>query len=374
VNDENRIPLVDLVAQFRTIEPEVRRRLDATLTRGDFILGQELAEFESAFALFCECRRAVGVASGLDALKLALRALEIGPGDEVITVANSFIATALAITAVGAKPVLVDCDPDTFTMDPSQIEAAITDRTRAVLPVHLYGRPADIDAIRAICQRHGLYLVEDAAQAHGARYRGRRCGSLGTLAAFSFYPGKNLGAYGDGGAVTTNDEALADRIATLRNYGSKVKYVHELCGENSRLDTLQAAVLNAKLAHLDAWNARRRELAARYAELLQGVGDLQLPKARADVEPVWHLYVIRTSYRDRLLAWLQERGIGALIHYPVPIHLQPAYAHMGWKRGQFPVAEHLAQEILSLPIYPEMTEAQLDRVVAVIREFFERAV
>ena len=374
MNDENRIPLVDLVAQFRTIEPEVRRRLDATLTRGDFILGQELAEFESAFALFCECRRAVGVASGLDALKLALRALEIGPGDEVITVANSFIATALAITAVGAKPVLVDCDPDTFTMDPSQIEAAITDRTRAVLPVHLYGRPADIDAIRAICQRHGLYLVEDAAQAHGARYRGRRCGSLGTLAAFSFYPGKNLGAYGDGGAVTTNDEALADRIATLRNYGSKVKYVHELCGENSRLDTLQAAVLNAKLAHLDAWNARRRELAARYAELLQGVGDLQLPKARADVEPVWHLYVIRTSYRDRLLAWLQERGIGALIHYPVPIHLQPAYAHMGWKRGQFPVAEHLAQEILSLPIYPEMTEAQLDRVVAVIREFFERAV
>ncbi len=371
---ENRIPLVDLVAQFRAIEPEVRRRLDATLTRADFILGHELAEFESAFASFCECRRAVGVASGLDALKLALRALEIRPGDEVITVANSFIATALAVTAVGAKPVLVDCEPDTFTMNPAQIEAAITDRTRAVLPVHLYGHPADIAAIGAICERYGLHLVEDAAQAHGARYRGRRCGSLGVLAAFSFYPGKNLGAYGDGGAVTTNDEALADRIATLRNYGSKVKYIHELCGENSRLDTLQAAVLNAKLAHLDTWNARRRELAARYEELLKGVGDLQLPKAQADVEPVWHLYVIRTSYRDRLLAWLQEHGIGALIHYPVPIHLQPAYAHMGWKRGQFPVAERLAQEILSLPIYPEMTEAQLNRVVAVIREFFDRAV
>ncbi|MCX7819357.1 MAG: DegT/DnrJ/EryC1/StrS family aminotransferase, partial [Kiritimatiellae bacterium] len=321
---------------------------------------------------YCETDRAIGVASGLDALKLALRALEIGPGDEVITVANSFVATALAVSAVGARPVLVDCEPEGFTINVAEIEGAITSRTRAILPVHLYGHPAEMDAIRSIAARHGLEVVEDAAQAHGARYRGRRCGSLGRIAAFSFYPGKNLGAYGDGGAVTTNDAALADRVATLRNYGSRVKYRHEVLGENSRLDTLQAAVLNAKLPHLDRWNAARRRIAAHYRDLLAGVGDLRLPVARSEVEHVWHLYVVRTSRRDALLEFLRARGIGALIHYPIPIHLQPAYRGYGWRVGQFPIAEQLAREVLSLPIYPEMTEPQVEAVTAAVREFFDR--
>ncbi len=369
---EMSIPLVDLVAQFRAIEPEVRRRLEGVFARGDYILGREVAEFERAYAAYCGTARAVGVASGLDALKLSLRAVNIGPGDEVITVANSFVATALAISAVGARPVLVDCEERTFCMDVAQIEAAITDRTRAILPVHLYGQPAEMDPILEIAGRHGLSVIEDAAQAHGARYRRRPCGSLGQIAAFSFYPGKNLGAYGDGGAVTTHDVELAERIATLRNYGSRVKYLHEELGENSRLDTVQAAVLNAKLPHLDHWNQARRLIAARYGELLKGVGDLVLPEVRPDVEHVWHLYVVRTRRRDGLLEHLRARGIGVLIHYPVPIHLQPAYRDRGWREGQFPVAERLAREVLSLPIYPELTETQIEAVVGSVREFFDR--
>jgi dTDP-4-amino-4,6-dideoxygalactose transaminase len=385
------IPLVDLAAQFAAIRAEVEPRVAEVMARGDFILGRAVGEFEKEFARYCECDRAIGLASGLDALKLALRALDIGPGDEAITVANSFIATALAVSSVGATPVLVDCDPKTYTIDVGQIESAVTGRTRAILPVHLYGQPAEMDPILDLARRHGIEVIEDAAQAHGARYRGRRCGSIGRAAAFSFYPGKNLGAYGDGGAVTTNDATLADRVATLRNYGSRVKYRHEELGENSRLDTIHAAVLRVKLAHLDAWNAARRRIAARYAAALAGVGDLVLPAAPAHMEPVWHLYVIRTARRDALLAHLQERGIGALIHYPVPIHLQPAYAARGprsevrdprseargprsdgggWRPGQFPVSERLAAEILSLPIYPEMTEEQVERVVCGVKEFF----
>lgn len=364
------IPLVDLVAQFQRIKPEVFRRLDAVFSQCDFVLGREVREFEQAFAAYCGCRRAVGVASGLDALKLAMRALDIGPGDEVITVANSFVATALAVSAVGAQPVLVDCEEHSYCIDVSQIESVITSRTRAIIPVHLYGQPAEMDAILDIAARHGLVVIEDAAQAHGARYRGRRCGSLGRVAAFSFYPGKNLGAYGDGGAITTDDLALADRIATLRNYGSHVKYRHEELGENSRLDTIQAAVLNAKLPNLDQWNRTRRQIAARYAELLSGVGDLELPPVRPEVEHVWHLYVVRSQRRDALLKYLQAQGIGAMIHYPVPIHRQPAYRQLGWREGQFPVAERLAREVLSLPIYPEMTESQIHTVTQAVHKFF----
>jgi dTDP-4-amino-4,6-dideoxygalactose transaminase len=411
------IPLVDLAAQFESIRAEVEPRVAEVMARGDFILGRAVGEFEAAFARYCGCDRSVGLASGLDALKLAMRALDIGPGDEVITVANSFIATALAVSSVGATPVLVDCDPATFTIDVRQIEAAVTDRTRAILPVHLYGQPAEMDPILDLARRRGIEVIEDAAQAHGARYRGRPCGSMGRAAAFSFYPGKNLGAYGDGGAVTTNDGPLADRIATLRNYGSRVKYRHEELGENSRLDTIQAAVLRVKLVHLDAWNATRRRIAVTYSTALAGVGDLVLPAVPPHVEPVWHLYVIRTARRDALLAHLQGRGIGALIHYPVPIHLQAAYQDRspraegrgrrsevggqrtevggqraevggrrsevgglkaeaadrgtGWQAGQFPVSERLAAEILSLPIYPEMTDGQVARVIGEINKFFK---
>ena len=388
---DDSIPLVDLAAQFAAIRAEVEPRVAEIMARGDFILGRAVGEFEAEFARYCGCSRAVGLASGLDALKLAMRAMDIGPGDEVITVANSFIATALAVSSVGATPVLVDCDPSTFTIDVRQIEAAVTPRTRAILPVHLYGQPAEMDPILDLARRRGLDVIEDAAQAHGARYRGRVCGSMGRAAAFSFYPGKNLGAYGDGGAATTSDGALADRMATLRNYGSRVKYRHEELGENSRLDTIQAAVLSVKLAHLDGWNAARRRIAAAYSSGLSGVGDLILPAVPAHMEPVWHLYVVRTARRDALLAHLQGRGIGALIHYPVPIHLQPAYAGGrrseiggqrsevggrrsevgGWRQGQFPVSERLAAEILSLPIYPEMTDGQVARVVGEIMKFFE---
>lgn len=365
------IPLVDLAAQFEAIRGEVEPRVAEVMRRGDFILGRAVGEFETEFARYCECGRAVGLASGLDALKLALRALEIGPGDEVITAANSFIATALAISAVGATPVLVDCDPAAYTIDPAAAAAAVTARTRAMIPVHLYGCPADMDSVESLACGRGLDVIEDAAQAHGARHRGRRCGSLGRIAAFSFYPGKNLGAYGDGGAVTTNDGALADRIATLRNYGSRKKYVHEERGENSRLDTIHAVVLRVKLAHLDAWNGARRRIAARYSDLLSGVGDLALPAAPAHMEPVWHLYVVRTARRDALLQHLRDRGIGALIHYPTPIHLQPAYRNVDWGKGRFPVSEKLAAQILSLPIYPEMTESQVIRVAGAVRGFFE---
>ncbi len=364
------IPLVDLAAQWAVIGREAEPRIREVLGRGDFILGRALEEFEAAFAAYCGCRRAIGVASGLDALKLALRALDVGPGDTVIVPAHTFIATALAVSAVGAQPALVDIDEASFNLDPRRLEEAAGPRTRAVIPVHLYGRPADMDPILELAARRGWAVLEDAAQAHGARYRGRPCGSLGRIAAFSFYPGKNLGAAGDGGAVTTNEAALADRVARLRNYGSTVKYRHDELGENSRLDTLQAAILSVKLRHLDEWNAARRQIAAAYTDALRGVGDLLLPAEPADAESVWHLYVVRTSRRDALLDHLRTRGIGALIHYPCPIHLQPAYAGAGWRAGQFPVAERVAREVISLPIYPEMSEEQIARVVSAVREFY----
>jgi dTDP-4-amino-4,6-dideoxygalactose transaminase len=367
------IPLVDLKVQYATIGRDVQQRIARVIQEGRFVLGSEVAEFESEFAAYCQCRHAVGVASGLDALKLSLRGLQIGPGDEVITAANTFIATALAISAVGAKPVLVDVDPDRYNLDPARLADAITSRTKAVVPVHLYGQPADMDEICYLADEHRLNVVEDASQAHGARYRGRRTGSLGDVAAFSLYPGKNLGCYGQGGVVTTRDEQLAETIAVLRNYGSKQKYRHELRGENSRLDTIQAAVLSVKLQHLDRWNGERRRAAGAYRSLLEGVGDLVLPAVAPDVEHVYHQFVIRTARRDRLLARLNESGIGAMIHYPIPIHLQPAYADHGWQAGDFPVAERLAAEMISLPMYPELQDQQIERVCSCIKEFFRGA-
>ena len=367
------IPFIDLKAQLATIEHEVMPAMKSVLDNTAFILGQDVAAFEQEFAAYCTCDHAVGVASGLDALKLSLRALDVQPGDEVITAANTFIATTLAASAIGAKPVLVDIEPDSFNLDPKQLEAAITPKTKVLLPVHLYGRPADMDPIIRIAQKHQLHILEDASQAHGARYKGKRVGAFGDLAAFSLYPGKNLGAYGDGGIVTTQNDQLAAALKTLRNYGSSQKYYHDLLGENSRLDTLQATVLRIKLKHLDAWSQRRRQHAATYHEGLKNVGDLILPPEHPDFEPVYHLYVIRTQKRDDLMAYLQAHGVGCIIHYPIPIHLQKAYEGHGWVKGQFPVTEAIANEILSIPMFPELTEAQQQYVIQTIRNFFAEA-
>ena len=344
--------------------------MSEVLSDCNFILGRQVAEFEAAFAAYCGCEYGIGVASGLDALKLILRAMEIGPGDEVITVSHTFIATALAVSAVGAVPVLVEVDPVTYTMDPQAVEAAITDRTRAVMPVHLYGQTADMEPILEMARRHGLKVIEDACQAHGASCGGRRAGSIGDAAAFSFYPGKNLGAFGDAGAVVTHDAKLAERIRTLRNYGSARKYYHDELGENSRLDTLQAAVLSVKLNDLDRGNEARRAAAAYYTETLCAIGDLVTPAVRAGAGHVFHLYVIRTARRDELRAFLTERGVDCLIHYPVPVHLQKAYASGCRVAGDLRQTEELAGQILSLPLFPGITEEQMAYVCETIRAFY----
>jgi len=362
------VPFVDLAAQYRTIEEEIKEATSRVIQQTDFILGREVSLFEEEFAAFCEAKHTVGVDSGTSALELALRAFEIGPGDEVITAANSFIASALAISHVGATPILVDVAPNTYTVDVSAIERAITPRTKAVLPVHLYGHPADMDPIRQLADKHGLVIIEDACQAHGTRYKGKRAGSLGHAAAFSFYPGKNLGAYGDGGAVVTNDLKVAKRLEMLRNYGQKEKYQHLFRGYNRRLDTLQAAVLRVKLKYLEKWNAARRRNAALYHQFLDDC-NVALPSETGDAESVWHLYVIRAEQRDALKEHLVSRGINAGIHYPIPIHLQPAYRDLGHKRGDFPVTESCAEQVLSLPMYAEITREQIGYVAKTIRDF-----
>jgi dTDP-4-amino-4,6-dideoxygalactose transaminase len=364
---EGEVPLVDLRAQHRSVAAEVEPALRAVMERADFVLGDDVAAFEAEFAAYCETGHAVGVDSGLSALELGMRALGIGPGDEVVTPANSFVASSSAITFAGATPVWVDVDPRTLTMDPDAVRAAITPRTRAIMPVHLYGQPADMDAIAAIAREHGLRVVEDACQAHGARSGGRRVGSLGDLAAFSFYPAKNLGAYGDGGIVTTPDAELAERLRTMRNYGQRRKYEHVTLAWNRRLDTVQAAVLRVKLRRLDAWNAARRRLAAQYDRLL-GESGLQLPWTRPGAEHAFHLYVVQADGRDDLLAALRARGIGAALHYPVPIHLQDAYRDRGFGPGSFPVTERAAGRVLSLPLYPELGRDQVERVAAAVAE------
>ncbi|MFO7633370.1 MAG: DegT/DnrJ/EryC1/StrS family aminotransferase [Caldilinea sp.] len=365
------VPLVDLSVQYETIRSEIDAAIQSVITRSAFIMGPDVREFEKHFAEYCTANSAIGVASGTAALELTLRAYNVGAGDEVITSAHTFIATAEAISAVGASPVFVEIDPFTYNLDPDAVVAAVTPATRAIMPVHIYGQPADMDRIMAIAETHDLIVIEDAAQAHGARWNGRRVGAIGHAGCFSFYPGKNLGAYGDAGAVTTNDTGVAELVGLLRNHGRHSKYLHDIKGFGERIDTLQAAILLVKLHHLEAWTAARQRLAARYHELLADLaGELVLPFVHSAAEPVWHLYVIRTKQRDALLDHLNRNGIGAGIHYPTPLHLQPAYADLGYGRGDLPITEQVADTCLSLPIFPEMTGAQQESVVTTIRAFF----
>lgn len=363
------IPMIDLAAQHQSIKLEARLAMDRVIMNTRFIGGKELNEFEEAFARFQGVPHAIGVSNGTAALELALRALDIGPGDEVITQTNSFIATPEAIAAVGATPVFIDVTDETNNIDPTLIESVITERTKAIIPVHLYGELCPMDEICLIAEKHGLRIIEDSAQAHGAERDGKRAGAWGDAAAFSFYPGKNLGAYGDAGAVVTRDDAVAARVRKLKDHGRSEKYVSDIIGANHRMDTLQAAILGVKLRHLNKWNEARRRIAVRYMELLDGV-PLGLPRKTTE-DHVYHLFVVKTDRRDDLQSYLKSRGISTGIHYPVPLHLQPALAHLGHGLGSFPVAERLAGQILSLPMYPEMTDAQIERVAAEVRRFFE---
>lgn len=366
-----KINFVDIQKQYKLHKKEFNVAIQQVLDRGDFILGQDVELFEKEFAEFCDSKYCIGVASGTDALFLILKALDIGPGDEVITVANTFIATVLTISMAGAKPVLVDMDSQTYNIDVNEIEKAITGKTKAIIPVHLYGQPADMAKINAIAKKHKLVVIEDACQAHGSLYKGKKAGSLGRVAAFSFYPGKNLGAYGDGGAITTSDKELANRIRMLRNYGQIRKYHHVMKGFNSRLDTMQAAVLRVKLKYLDKWNKRRQEIASRYTNGLKNL-NVTLPTVSKSAESVFHIYLIQVADRDNLIKHLANHGITALIHYPVPIHMQPAYQELKYKKGDFPNTEAYANKIVSLPMYPEMTNGEVDFVVDSIKEFFNK--
>lgn len=361
------IPLVNVQRQTRALRHEIQSAIDRVLERGDYILGREVTAFEEEFAAYCGAKHCIGVGCGLDALTLTLKEFDIGPGDEVITVANTFIATALAAQHVGATPVVVDCDPDSFNLDPACLEAAITTRTKAVLPVHLYGQPADMDAIRNIATAHGLIVIEDACQAHGAKYRGRRTGTLGNAAAFSFYPGKNLGGIGDGGAIVTNDDELAERVRATRNYGSTRKYHHPTRGFNTRLDSIQAAVLRVKLRYLDQWNDRRRELAARYRDLLCGFS-IGLPEEQESSEHAWHLFVVRCNDRDEVVSRLKERGVDAGIHYPVPVHQHDAFRSTGRTVGDLRHSEEACEQILSLPLCPYTLESEIATVAEALSD------
>lgn len=360
------VPFLDLRAPYLELKEEIDTAVARVTDSGWYLLGEELSAFEQEFAAYTGTRHCIGVGNGLDALRLCLEARGIGPGDEVIVPSNTYIATWLAVSQVGATLVAVEPDERTYNIDPARIEAAITPRTKAIIPVHLYGQPADMDPIMALAQQHGLFVLEDAAQAQGARYKGQPVGGLGDAAAWSFYPGKNLGAFGDGGAITTNDPKLAERLRMLRNYGSAVKYVHEVKGGNSRLDELQAAVLRVKLRHLEEWNARRTALADMYRRELRGVG-LVLPEILEGAQSVWHLFVVRSDKRDALRAELLAAGIQTLIHYPTPPHLQEAYRELGWREGQFPLSERIHQEALSLPIGPHMSAAQAEQVVDAVK-------
>lgn len=358
------IPFLDLKSSYLELKEQLDTAYLSVMESGWYILGNEVEAFESEFARYCETKYCIGVANGLDALHLIIRAYGIGHGDEVIVPANTYIATWLAVTHAGATPVPIEPDEQTYNINPEKIEQAITPKTRAILAVHLYGQPADMDPINAIARKYGLKVIEDSAQAHGACYKGRRVGSLGDASGFSFYPGKNLGATGDGGAVTTNNPDLADRIRVLRNYGSRIKYHNELIGYNSRLDELQAALLRVKLAKLDEWNERRRIVAQTYLALLEPISSVMLPYVPDWADPVWHLFVIRHPKRSLLQAELGKSGIGTMIHYPIPPHLQPAYHDLGHKTGDFPISEQMAQTLLSLPMGPSIILSQINRVVA----------
>jgi dTDP-4-amino-4,6-dideoxygalactose transaminase len=361
------IPCADLKAQYHAIQAEIDAAIKHTLETSQFILGQEVAAFEEEYAAFCHAQYALGVNSGTSALHLAMLAARIGAGDEVITVPFTFLATVAAIEYAGARPVFVDIDPITYTMDTGQIEAAITERTKAIVPVHLYGQPADMDPIMEIAGRRNLVVIEDAAQAHASEYKGRRVGSIGDLGCFSFYPGKNLGAYGEGGAVVTNNKEHAKTIRMLRDWGQEKRYHHVLKGYNYRMEGLQGAILRVKLRHLEAWTETRRSHARLYGQLLADSG-IQIPIARADSRHVYHVYAVRTAQRDTVQKGLAERDIQSAVHYPVPIHLLDAWRDLGYAKGDFPVAEQMAQEELSLPMYPELAHAQIESIVAAARE------
>ncbi len=363
-----KVPFLELGAAYRELQAEIEEAVLTSLRTGWYIGGGDVEGFERNFAAYVGAAHCAGVSNGLDALMLALRAFGVGPGDEVIVPSNTFIATWFAVNQCGAIPVPVEPLESTFNIDPARIEAAITPRTRAIIPVHLYGQPADMDPILAIARQHGLRVLEDAAQAHGACYRGLRVGTHGDAAAWSFYPGKNLGAFGDAGGLTTDDATLAERVRALRNYGSQVKYVSDWQGGNHRLDPLQAAALGVKLKHLDAWNARRVRIAARYSEELRGSA-VQLPQVPEWAEPVWHLYVVQTPAREALQQHLAQAGIGSQIHYPIPPHLQKAYADAGFKAGQFPIAERMAREVLSLPMGPQLSDEGQTAVIQAVHSF-----
>lgn len=360
------VPFLDLKAVYAELQDELDAACRRVLESGWSIGGAEVEAFEQEFAAYCGTKHCVGVGNGLDALHLILRAYGIGAGDEVIVPANTYIATWLAVSYAGARPVPVEPDPRTYNLDPARVEAAITPRTKAILPVHLYGQPAAIDPLLEIAGRHGLKLIEDAAQAHGALYKGRCAGTLGDAAGFSFYPGKNLGALGDAGGVVTNDDDVADKVRALRNYGSRVKYFNEVKGYNSRLDALQAALMRVKLPRLDEWNERRREIATRYLKELADVPGLILPFVPEWAAPVWHLFVVRYERRDELQQRLTEADIGTLIHYPVPPHISGAYADGNWQRGDFPLTERMAETVLSLPIGPHLRAEQQSEIIAAL--------
>ena len=353
------IPFLDLKLQYQSIKGEIDAAIQAVIAQTAFAGGPFVAQFEESFAAFCQCRYAAAVGSGTEALWLALLAMDVRPGDEIITVSHTFIATTEAISLCGAIPVFVDVDEKTQTLNPAQLEAAITPRTKGIIPVHLYGQMADMDPILSTAAKHGLFVLEDACQAHGAEYKGRRAGSLGRAGAFSFYPGKNLGAYGEGGAITSNDKDLIEKVKLLREHGSQVKYIHKAIGINGRLDGIQGAILSAKLPHLDAWNNARRAHASLYGRLLAGHPRIRLPVEAEYAKHVYHLYTVRVPRRDEILKKLGERGIHCGIHYPIPVHLQEAYAFMGIPKGRFPISEQCASETLSLPMFPELTEAQI---------------
>lgn len=360
------VPFLDLRAPHLELHVELREAFERVLGSGWYILGDEVKQFEQAFSDYCEVKHCIGVGNGLDALHLILRAYDIGTGHEVIVPSNTFIATWLAVSYAGATPIPVEPDVRTYNIDPERIEASITPRTRAIIPVHLYGQPAEMDAINAIARKHDLRVIEDAAQAHGARYRGKRVGALSDAAAFSFYPGKNLGALGDGGAVTTNDPNLAEKLRALSNYGSRLKYHNEVKGFNSRLDELQAAFLYEKLKRLDSWNGQRKLIALEYLNALRDA-DVGLPYVPEWADPVWHLFVVRHPRRDQMQKALSEAGIGTMVHYPIPPHLQAAYSELGYGEADFPIAEKIHAEVLSLPMFPGMTSEQVGQVAAACR-------
>jgi dTDP-4-amino-4,6-dideoxygalactose transaminase len=360
------IPLVDLKAQYRALKPEIDQAIQRVLDNAQFILGPAVSSFEQDFAAFCHSADAIGVNSGTSALHLALLAAGVRPGDEVITVPFTFVATVAAIEYAQARPVFVDIEQTYFTMDPAKIERAVTPRTKAIVPVHLYGQPADMDAIRDVADRHRLIVIEDACQSHGSEYKGRRCGSMGLLGCFSFYPGKNLGAYGEGGAIVTSDPALATKVRLLRSWGEEVRYEHKHRGFNYRMDGVQGAVLGVKLKYLEAWTEARRSHAAEYTRRLTGTA-ASAPTERPASRHVYHQYVVRVPERDAWRAALTEAGVQTGVHYPIPVHLQPAYADLGYSSGDFPIAEQAAAEVLSLPMFPEMTDQQIESIATVFR-------